>query len=251
MAASKQWRRTSKRPAKKDQTASSSRFPRWVREALGIALLGLAVFLFLSLLSYSPKTDPGFFQSISPEPQKTRNLGGPVGAHTASLLKETLGLGAYFVGALVAWLAIPVIRGRSLRMAPWKIPVGLGTLIWISTLISLAVPDRPSANRGGIVGQQVAEWLLEAFHPVGSYLLIIVLLILSVAALGEVSFLAGMKSLSTLLVRVGKALSRSCAKVARHLLNLSRRLIGKAAEQLLALRRTLDARITALRDRSK
>jgi len=178
-------------------------------------------------------------------------LGGPVGAYAASLLKETFGLGAYFVGALVACLAIPVIRGRSLRMAPWKIPVGLGTLIWISALISLSLPDRPSATQGGMVGQQMAKWLLEAFHPAGSYLLIIVLLILSVAALGEVSFLAGLKSLITLSIRVGKALSRGVAKAAHDLLHLARRLLAKAAEQLLTLWRTLGARITTLRDRLK
>ena len=252
MATSKKWRTKSERPSKKKAQASSSRtFPRWVREGLGIALLGAAAFLFLALFSYCPETDPGFFQSISPEPQKVKNLGGPVGAYGASLLKETLGLGSYFVVALVAWMAIPVIRGRSLRMAPWKIPVGLFTLIWVSTLISLALPNRPSANQGGIVGQQMAEWLLEALHPAGSYLLIIVVLILSVAALGEVAFLAGLKALGTLAIRAAKATSMACAKGARHLSQLSRRLLAKAAEQAIALRKTVVTRIAEWRSRSK
>jgi hypothetical protein len=43
-------------------------------------LLGTAAFLFLALFSYCPETDPGFFQSISPQPKEVKNLGGPVGA---------------------------------------------------------------------------------------------------------------------------------------------------------------------------
>ena len=119
MAAKKKWRTKAERPPKnKAQTVSGRTFPRWVREGLGIALLGAAAFLFLALFSYCPETDPGFFQSISPEPPKVKNLGGPVGAYGASLLKETLGLGSYFFVVLIAWMAISVIRGRSLRMAP-------------------------------------------------------------------------------------------------------------------------------------
>jgi S-DNA-T family DNA segregation ATPase FtsK/SpoIIIE len=251
MAASKKWRTKAKRPPKKGKAATPSLFPRWVREALGIALLGIAVFLCLSLFSYYPETDPGFFQSISPEPQKVKNLGGPVGAYAASLLKETLGLGAYCVCALVAWMAVPVIRGRSLRMAPWKIPVGLLALVWLSALISLALPDRPTASQGGLVGQQVAKWLLEAFHPVGSYLLIIVLLILSLAALGEFAFLAGLKSLMALLARWGKAVSKHGAKGARQFLQVSHRLLSRASERTVAVGKTLGTRISAWRDRSR
>jgi S-DNA-T family DNA segregation ATPase FtsK/SpoIIIE len=252
MAATKKWRTKKERPPKKKaQDPPGRTFPRWVREGLGIALLGTAAFLFLALFSYCPETDPGFFQSISPQPKEVKNLGGPVGAYGASLLKETLGLGSYFVVALLAWMAVPVIRGRSLRMAPWKIPVGLFALVWVSTLISLAMPDRPSANQGGIVGQQMAEWLLEALHPVGSYLLIIVVLILSVAALGEVAFLASLKSIGTFLLRAGRALYGACVKGAGHCLQLSRQFLAKAGERAVALRTSVGTRISEWRSRRK
>ncbi len=251
MAASKKWRTKAERPAKRAKASSGRAFPRWVREALGIALLGTAAFLFLSLISFCPETDPGFFQSISPAPENVKNLGGPVGAYGASLLKETLGLGAYFVVALVAWAAVPVIRGRSLRMAPWKIPVGLLTLIWVCSLISLALPDRPSANQGGIIGQQVAEWLLEALHPAGSYLLLAVLLVLSVAALGEVAFLALLKAMGTFAIRVIKAVSRACAEGVRLVFQLSRNLFAKVSERSVALTKSVGGRISNWRSRSK
>ncbi len=252
MAATKKWRTKSERPAKKKAPAPSGRtFPRWVREGLGIALLGIAAFLFLALFSYRPDTDPGFFQSISPKPHKVENLGGPVGAYGASLLKETLGLGSYFVVALLAWTAIPVIRGRSLRMAPWKIPVGVLTLIWVSSLISLALPNRPSANQGGIIGQQVAEWLLEGFHPVGSYLLLVVLLILSIVALGEIAFLAGLKSFGLLSLRAAKSVWTAAKTGASHLLQLSRRLLARGSEHAVAMGKAVGTRISDLRARLK
>jgi S-DNA-T family DNA segregation ATPase FtsK/SpoIIIE len=218
---------------------------------LGTALLGAAAFLLIALYSYSPDTDPGFFQSISPAPQKVKNLGGPVGAYSASLLKETLGVGSYLVAALIAWMAVPVIRGRSLRMAPWKIPVGLLALLGFSTLFSLAMPGRPSAMRGGIVGQQAAEWLLDALHPVGSYLLLLVLLIVSVAALGEIAFLAGLRAVGTLLVRAAGWISVQCAAAAGNLLQRSRRLFRTAADGSTALARALRARLAAWTSRTK
>jgi S-DNA-T family DNA segregation ATPase FtsK/SpoIIIE len=251
MAVSKKWKTKAERSQKKVKPSSRPGFPRWVREGFGIALLGTAAFLFLALFSYRPESDPGFFQKISPEPQDVKNLGGPVGAYGASLLKETLGLGSYVVVALVAWMAIPVVRGRSLRMAPWKIPVGLLTLIWVSTLLSLALPGRPSANQGGIIGQQMAEWLLNALHPAGSYLLVVVALILSVAALGEVAFLALLKVLGTLAVRGAGALSKAFQIGSGLLVQAARRILAKAREQTMALRNTVGTRIAAWRSRSK
>jgi S-DNA-T family DNA segregation ATPase FtsK/SpoIIIE len=180
-----------------------------------------------------------------------KNLGGPVGAYSASLLREALGVGSYLVVALVAWMAVPVIRGRSLRMAPWKIPVGLLALLGFSTLFSLAMPGRPSAIRGGIVGQQAAEWLLEALHPVGSYLLLLVLLILSAAALGEFAFLAALRAAGALLVRAAGWVSVQCAAGAGSLLQQSRRLFRTAADRSKAIARTLRARLAAWRSRTK
>lgn len=251
MAASKKWKTKAARLSRKPASPSGRRFPRWVREGLGIALLGAAAFLFIALYSYSPDTDPGLFQSISPEPQKVKNLGGPVGAYSASLLKETLGLGSYFVVALLAWTAVPVIRGRRPGVAPWKIPVGLLALVGFSTLIALALPGRPTANQGGIVGQQLAEWLLGALHPAGSYLLILVLLTLSVAALGEVAFLATLKALGTFLARAARKTSSVCATGGRYLVGRGRLLLAKAAEESIALTKALQARIAAWSSRAE
>ena len=152
--------------------------------------MGFAVFLFVSLFSYSPETDPGFFHKLSPKPHTVKNLGGPVGSYAASFLKETLGLASYFAGLLVGVLALLVMRGKGLHFAPWKLPLGLLALLSLSTLCSLALPDNPCPDAGGIVGKQTASGMLRYLHPVGSYLLVILILVLSSAAVGEISLLA-------------------------------------------------------------
>jgi len=198
---------------KRNGRSPSPRLPRWVREGIGIALIGGALFLFLSVFSYSPETDPGFFHQISPKPRDVRNLGGPVGSYAASFLKETLGLGAYFVSALVAVLALFVIAGRRLRMALWKLPLGLIFLFSLSTLFSLALPPPPAPEQGqgGFIGFYLATNLQKSLHPAGSYLVVILLLVLSCIFLGEVALLRQINRLLTLFLRAAvAALEASC-----------------------------------------
>ena len=199
-----------KEPAQKRRNGKdhSSRLPLWAREGIGIALLGVALFLCLSVFSYSPETDPGFFQQISPRPRDVKNLGGPIGSYTASLLKEILGLAAYFVGALVAVLALFVIAGRRVRITLWKGPLGLVFLVSLSSLFSLLLPHRPNPGQGGIVGYHVATSLLGSLHPAGTYLVLILVLVLTMICLCEVTIL---KILGRLFSRL-LALLRSAGK---------------------------------------
>ena len=157
---------------------------------IGIGLMGFAVFLVLSLFSYCPETDPGFFHKLAPKPHAVKNMGGPVGSYAASFLKETLGLASYFAALLVGILAGLLMRGKGLHFAPWKLPLGLLALLSLSTLFSLALPDNPCPDAGGIVGSQTASGLLRYLHPVGSYLFVVLILTLASAAIGEISLLA-------------------------------------------------------------
>ena len=62
------------------------------------------------------------------------------------------------------------------------------------TLFSLMFPGRPASEQGGLLGQWVGTLLLNNLHPVGSYLLLIVLLALSILAIGETTLLGHMKA---------------------------------------------------------
>ncbi len=236
---------------KKENGIPATTLPRWAREGIGIALIGCSVFLFLSLFSYSPTTDPGFFHEVSPKPQNVKNLGGPVGSYTASFLKETLGLGSYFVGALVAVAALFVIWGRKPKIGPWKILPGLCALIFTSVLFSLLLPDRASPEQGGIIGLQIARWLLGSLHPVGSYLLVLLLLVLSIIAIGEMPLLIHLKRIWILLWRGGVTGTKSLIRGLRSLAQWIRRLLTGLAAFLMARGRNLWERLKQLRLRKQ
>ncbi len=182
--------RNKKKPSRsRSDSGASPGLPVWARESLGIGLAGLASFLVLALASYAPETDPGFFHRVSPRPGDVHNWGGIAGSYAASLLKETLGLASYFAAGLVALCALFLLAGRPIRPAPWKIPAGLLALLALAALLSLAMPGRPLTHAGGIVGHQICLWLLPYLHPAGSYLLVVLLLVLALASIGEISLL--------------------------------------------------------------
>lgn len=169
--------------------AAPSGLPAWARESLGIGLAGVALFLLLALVSYAPETDPGFFHRITPKPTAVHNWGGIVGSYAASLLQETLGLASYFAVGLVALCSFFVLTGRRVRPAPWKIPAGVLSLLAFATLFCLAMPHASLPHSGGILGRQICLWLLRYLHLAGSYLLVLLLLVLALASIGELSLL--------------------------------------------------------------
>jgi len=178
-----------KKPQGRQNEKVRKPLPNWVREGISIVLVGCGIFVFLSLVSYTPEKDPSFFHEISPKSKDVKNIGGPVGSYTASFLKETIGLASYFVGALFLVAALLVFRAKNVRLAPWKIPIGILILICIASLFSLLLPDRPDPEQGGIFGHWISSWLLESLHPAGSYLLLILILLLSIIAIGETALL--------------------------------------------------------------
>jgi len=235
----------------KPNGAPRTRLPRWIREGIGIALIGAAVFLFLSLLSYSPETDPGFFHEISPAPREIHNLGGPVGSYTASFLKETIGLASYFVGALIVVFALLVIGGKQIRMTPWKIPPGLCILLCISCLAALLFPERPVPDQGGIIGHQLGSWLLESLHRTGSYLLLSLLLVICIIAIGETALLRHIARFARTLVQLARTLAGSLSRGTVRLLLRAREEGRKTARFLSDRGRALAHRISLAWERRR
>ena len=75
-----------------------------LRESWWLALVAIALYLLLVLISYNP-TDPGWSRSV--RVSEIHNAGGAVGAYVADLLLYLFGLSAYWwialCAALVAW----------------------------------------------------------------------------------------------------------------------------------------------------
>ena len=71
-------------------------------------LLGFAVFLMWCLINYDPR-DPSFETGVSAIPKDLWKRGGRLGSSMASLLFQTMGIGAFIVPAVALLGALKVL----------------------------------------------------------------------------------------------------------------------------------------------
>jgi S-DNA-T family DNA segregation ATPase FtsK/SpoIIIE len=141
-------------------------------DVLALALLALAVFLGLALLTYNPADPPSTL--VFPEHTKIANACGRSGALAAQTLLEVFGLGAYFLvlslAVVDAWLlARRPITEPLLRAAGWAL-----ALLGISTLLALGfhgASPGPVIGPGGYLGAAGRAVLEMNFARPGAYIL--------------------------------------------------------------------------------
>jgi S-DNA-T family DNA segregation ATPase FtsK/SpoIIIE len=144
-------------------------------EAISLALLALAAFTELALLSYRPG-DPlwGWGEDVS-------NRGGPVGALIAGALGGQLGWAAHALPFAGAIAAIRYLRGQPLR--PRWIPLLAWCGCWISlaALLDVAAAAWPAlvpAHAGGRIGAGTVRSLSRALHLPGTTLVLAIAFLL-------------------------------------------------------------------------
>lgn len=165
-----------------DETAGPSWLERLPGEAALLAFTGLALFLLGTLLSYSPN-DPGWSSSGTGEP--VRNLMGTAGAWFADVLLSLFGYGAYFLPWIALWSGIRIFRGdaddhplpRSLRALCWIL--AFGCLAALCSMHVGAVQDLAPQGSGGITGQAIASQLVSVLSAVGTTLLLLTVLLVT------------------------------------------------------------------------
>ena len=144
----------------------------------GIRYLGVAAmggFTLLALSSYVP-TDPSFFHRSSTS--DVANWCGRWGAMLSDLLYQGLGYAAWGLVPGLLWLLMRFLRRPS---ATW-VKLGIGTLAtwWAATFMGLLEAGGDSTRgfpAGGWLGQTSALWMLDVVGAVGSYVLVVVLLL--------------------------------------------------------------------------
>jgi len=165
-----------------DETAGPSWLERLPGEAALLACTGLALFLLGTLLSYSPN-DPGWSSSGTGEP--VRNLMGAAGAWFADVLLSLFGYGAYFLPWIALWNGIRFFRGdeddhplpRSLRTLCWIL--AFGCLAALCSMHVGALQDLAPQGSGGITGQAIASQLVSVLSAVGTTLLLLTVLLVT------------------------------------------------------------------------
>ena len=105
-------------------------------EIIGILLIAVGVFLFLSLVSYHPM-DPSFFSYTSSKVKEIHNWMGIVGAYLSGLLFQGFGFPSFLISFVLVVFAFSFIfrwewKYLSLKLAGWAV-----ILITISSFFGL------------------------------------------------------------------------------------------------------------------
>jgi len=151
------------------------------QEIAGIALILLAVILFLSLITYN------ITDSAHDSGNPVVNIVGPIGAGISHALRSALGISSYFVAIIAGFAGWVTLRTGN----------PLGSLERIFSLFFLSVtsaslagfisPEMPQAS-GGYAGCGIAYFLTYFAGSVGAVLIIIILNIAGLMLLGVFSF---------------------------------------------------------------
>lgn len=148
-------------------------------EIVAVALLALAVLIFLCLATFNPND---WSLNSTGSTAKTQNWVGVVGSVIADILLQLVGLTAYFLPVLLGLSAWRFFRAQSVAVSFARLVGYVFFVLSVSALASLA------GFRGGILGVFFAQnfsWLLG---KIGASVLLITVLAAAVLLLTNLSF---------------------------------------------------------------
>ena len=155
-----------------------------MREGWGVLLAVGSIYLFLSLVTYSP-ADPSWNRAIPAT--HVANWGGWMGAHTSDMFLNMLGLGAFIlVGWLAfhAWNALTHREGPSLSLQIFTLPIAmLATALLLSVyepMQNWPIPASVGIGNGGLLGKLAASMVLPFLGHVGGTMLASAVLVLCI-----------------------------------------------------------------------
>jgi len=165
-------------------------------ETIGILLIAVGVFLFLSLVSYHPM-DPSFFSYTSSKVKEIHNWMGIVGAYLSGLLFQGFGFPSFLISFVLVVFAFSFIfrwewKYLSLKLAGWA-----AILITLSSFFGLWLSPIRIYNQdllmGGFIGEIFSRYLVRYFNRPGATILLSVILILSFVLGTGISFISVVK----------------------------------------------------------
>ena len=173
-------------------------------EIVGILLVALGVFLFLSLVSYSP-TDPSFNSYTT---GRVGNWMGRAGAYVSEFLYWGFGFPSFLIPFFLGIFAFSFIfrwewKYLSLKCAGWFV-----ILLASSSLFSLWMKSLPIHHQsfltGGIIGLMFSKGLVKYFNLPGATILLMVALIVSFVLGTGISFIAVVRRLGNGVNRIAE-----------------------------------------------
>ncbi len=170
---------------------------RLKREVLGIILISLGIFLFLSLISYDP-IDPSFFSYYSSKVSDIHNWMGIVGAYISSFLFIGFGFPSFLIPLILGIYAVSFILRWQWRYSLVKCVSWIALLLTTSSFFSLWMKPIQIFNNylmaGGFVGEVISKNLTRYFNIPGTIVLLLIVFIISFVFATGISFIAIIKS---------------------------------------------------------
>ena len=161
-------------------------------EIKGVSCLAAGLFLFLCLVSFHP-LDPSFTHFVAGDVQ-THNLIGAFGAYTADLLVRLLGFGAFFLPVALFVCAYRFFREPAFEISRGSVGGFACFLLSLSGLLALTLNKmqilEQTYRAGGLLGYGVQTYLQYYFNIVGSYILVLLLLVLSLMMTMDLSLVS-------------------------------------------------------------
>ena len=183
---------------------------RLKHEMVGILLVAIGIFLFLSLVTYDPM-DPSFFSYTSPKTRDIHNWMGVVGSHVSSLLFQGFGLPCFLIPFVLGLYAFSFIfrwewKYPSIKLIGWLI-----TLLTTSSLLGLWLKPMRFYQHGllvgGFIGEIISKSLVRYFNPPGTAVLLLMILILAFVLGTGISFISIVQHLADLMSQVVEKVS--------------------------------------------
>jgi DNA segregation ATPase FtsK/SpoIIIE, S-DNA-T family len=143
-----------------------------LRDVTGLFLLGLSIFLGISLVSFH-YTDPSLFAGGSPGP--VLNYGGIVGSWLARLLISSIGIISFVVPPLCLILSVHFFKKEGIRYLGYDLVCGLFIVLSAMTILELsfgeeAVLYSDTIHAGGFIGLGLAQLFKGLFNTAGAFI---------------------------------------------------------------------------------
>jgi S-DNA-T family DNA segregation ATPase FtsK/SpoIIIE len=164
---------------------------RLKREIIGILLIAIGLFLFLSLVSYNP-ADPSLFSYVSSRAKGIHNWMGIVGAYISGFLFQGFGFPSFLIPLVLGFYAFRFILRWEWKYPLVKLAGWLVILLATSALFSLWMKPLQAYSRdlmvGGFIGEILSRNVVRYFNLPGATIGFLVILILGFVLGTGISF---------------------------------------------------------------
>ena len=183
--------------SKKDTDGKNRR----LKEITGVISLALAAFMFLCLFSYNPH-DPSLTHYVASKVE-VANYGGLVGSYLSDGMLRIFGMTSYLVSVLLVLFSFKLFHGGKFGMVFSPVFGFIGLVFAISALLAAKYGTVSSSgvdfDAGGLLGKSSLKVLHFYLNQMGTDIVLVVILLISLMVTFDVSLVALVKRLAILL----------------------------------------------------